>query len=122
MFAHGQIVKQVVVYIAIQQIIIVLPQLILLKIIQRLVSKSWSDLTASEMVLSFFVLLSAVLFAMYSSGVRGGQKGVRFCLQRLASDEFAEDRGWRDGGDFGWGEFDDVAQELQDARCFSICR
>ena len=76
MFAHGQIVKQVVVYIAIQQIIIVLPQLILLKIIQRLVSKSWSDLTASAMVLSFFVLLSAVLFAMYSSGVRGDQKGV----------------------------------------------
>ena len=43
-------------------------------------------------------------------------------LQCLVSDEFAEDRGWRDGGDFGWGKFDDVAQELQDARCFSICR
>ena len=30
------------------------------------------------MVLSFFVLLSAVLFAMYSSGVRGGKKAYAF--------------------------------------------
>ena len=81
--------------------------------------------TASAMVLSFFVLLSAVLFAMYSSGVRGVatfDARVRFCLQRLAGDEFPQNRGRWDGCDFSRGEFDDVAQELQDACCLCVCR
>ena len=51
---------------------------------------------------------------MYA-GVATFDARVRFCLQCLASDEFAEDRGWRDGSDFSRGEFDDVAQELHEA-------
>ena len=36
-------------------------------------------------------------------------------LQRLAVDEFAEDGSWRDGGDLGRGQGDDVAEELEHA-------